>query len=291
MLRSTIVLLFACTLSTLASAQKGRFHHRISQQVLDRLKGGTPSVLLSPKHQLCVQEYRNKNGSQVHTLSNPVLKGVVTRDKDKLLVDFWSIVHKPASLDHREQDYCHGSATVINSNDPPDFSFQLPARAALKDPTVRVRIPFRSWVYGVNSIGIKWRGRVTSVDQTDSTKTVNNGPNVQTGNINLGFTLGRSFGWTKFTHRSTNNVSITPALALGFSSTTLAKEPLSRKADVTNLSANLVLSPAMSMIVARNDVGLIFSYGWDFMTGQGSSVWAYNGRPWFGLGVSASLKI
>jgi hypothetical protein len=261
---SLVLVLFACHT---AQAQKGRFHHRISNVLLKSLE--KKGVVLTPqKDSICTQQ-------------DAVLKGVVTRDGYVLSIDFWTILHKPPGI----LDPCAGQAEVINSQSTMNYALQLPIRNTVGDPTVKASIPYRSWIYGINSLGIKWRGSVT-----DSLGTRYD-PSVVSGNINLGITVGRSFGWTKFTHRSTNNLSFTPAFALGFSSANLSKELLRSNVDVSKSTSNLILSPAASFIVARNEFGLIFSYGWDLMTGPGSDAWAYQGKPFFGLGISASLKL
>src|SRR5690606_15639896 len=116
-------------------------------------------------------------------------------------------------------------------------------------------------------------------------------PNVLGSSFNLGLSIGYSFGWTTFTHRFNNNVSVTPSFSLGFSAISLSKEPLKKNISTKYSPSNFVLSPAFTTIFARNDVGITFSYGRDIMFGKNASSWAYQGKGWFGIGVAAGLKL
>jgi hypothetical protein len=148
-----------------------------------------------------------------------------------------------------------------------------------------IHLHYQTWVIGVNTIGAKFRPRVKDYNGNEYST------NVISGSINAGFTLGYSFGWTTFTHRNTTSWSLTPAFALGFSAASLGKEPLKKQVSVTYNPSNFVLSPSIGCIIARNDLGILFNYGHDFMFGKNSSAWAYQKKKFFGIGLSASFKL
>ncbi len=173
---------------------------------------------------------------------------------------------------------------IINANTKNDLFIDL-NRSKVGNRTRSITLPYETFIIGINNISIKFRPKVR--DYNDSLYT----PNVVGSNINLGLTFGYSFGWTKFTHRSNANFSVTPAISLGFSAISLSKEPLKRKVSVVTQPGNFVLSPAASLIFARNDVGLIFAYGTDMMFGKNAGAWAYQKKGWFGVGIAAGLKL
>ncbi len=173
---------------------------------------------------------------------------------------------------------------IINANTKNDLYIDL-NRAKVGNRTRSIILPYETFIIGINNISIKFRPKVR--DYNDSLYT----PNVVGSNINLGLTFGYSFGWTKFSHRSNPNFSITPSASLGFSAISLSKEPLKKKISVVTQPGNFVLSPAASLVFARNDVGLIFAYGIDIMFGKNAGIWAYQKKGWFGIGIAAGLKL
>ena len=174
---------------------------------------------------------------------------------------------------------------IINANSKNDLQIDL-NRTKVGDLTKKIVLRYETFIIGLNNITIKFRPKVR--DYNDSLYK----PNVVgSNNINLGLMIGRSWGWTKFTHRSNNNFSVTPAFSLGFSAISLSKEPLKRKVSVVTQPGNFVISPAASVIFARNDVGVVFAYGMDIMFGKNANVWAYQKKGWFGIGIAAGLKL
>lgn len=173
---------------------------------------------------------------------------------------------------------------IINANTKNDLYIDL-NRSKVGNKTRSITLPYETFIIGINNISIKFRPKVR--DYNDSLYT----PNVVGSNINLGLSFGYSFGWTKFSHRSNPNFSVTPSVSLGFSAISLSKEPLKRKVSVVTQPGNFVLSPAATLIFARNDVGLIFAYGMDMMFGKNASAWAYQKKGWFGIGIAAGLKL
>ncbi|MEP7166104.1 MAG: hypothetical protein ABI741_15480 [Ferruginibacter sp.] len=176
------------------------------------------------------------------------------------------------------------TVVLINANQKNDLYIDL-NRAKIGNPTQKIVLHYRTLLLGLNNISIKFRPTVK--DYNDSIYS----PNVLSSSFNLGLSIGYSFGWTKFTHRFNNNFSITPSFSLGFSAISLSKEPLKKNVTTKYNPSNFVLSPAFTTIIARNDVGITFSYGHDIMFGKNASAWAYQGKRWFGIGVAAGLKL
>jgi len=253
-----------------------KFQYRISKDKLKELNNQGYQIVdvNNVQYQLCPQ------------LKKP-FKCLINNIGGELLIDPWAITDSRTNtaLKKTKTDPCFGQAGVINANTPNSLKIINLKRSMVGNPTRSIKLHYQTIIVGVNIIGLKVRPQVR--DYNDSLYS----SNVVTGNINLGLSVGYSFGWTKFTHRSSHSWSITPGLSFGFSSASLSKEPLKKKVITAYTPSNFVLSPSTSIIIARNDIGLIFSYGHDVMFGRHSDAWAYQGKGFFGLGIVAGLKL
>lgn len=261
----TAVLLVTC-LSLQAQSHRLRFKYRISQKKITSLANGSPSIRI-----------KDSSGNPYNLCSTKPesyrLKAVINQDKYLLNIDPWAI----------DDSDCAGTAGIINKTTDNDLSISLPARPYVGDRTIWIRLPYQSFIVGINSTVVKYRPAVK--DTTGSRVS-----GIFSAGASLGFSLGYSFGWTKFTHRAANSTSVTPSLALGFSSQSLKDQPLRKKFEGP-IVGKLITSPSLNVTIARNDIGLILSYGMDFMSGSEGKSWAYQGKGYFGLGVAAGLKL
>ncbi|TYZ12712.1 hypothetical protein FY528_05325 [Hymenobacter lutimineralis] len=293
MQRFVLCALFLCNIQLVCAqvpSYRARFRYILTQRRIDQLRKGCPSLIVTDA--LGKTAY-NLCSVGVPSGRQPRIRALVTNDKGTLLLDPWSVrddrVNKPcqARSDSTsvKKDPCYGTTGIINAAIDNDLRIQLPKRTRIGDPTIATWLHYQTWLFGVNAIGLKVRPRVK--DDADSTYT----RNAVSGTLNLGLNVGYSFGWTYFTHRSSHSYSITPGLNLGFSGVSLSKEPLKRKTTLTYIPSNFVFSPALSLIGARNDVGLIFTVGVDRMFGKYADVWLYQNKLFYGIGVSAGLKL
>ena len=211
----------------------------------------------------------------VYSLCGNSLKVLISQSAGVLKIDPWAIT---------SPDNCSGRPGIINRTTLNELQINM-NRKSVGQPTRTIVLPYRTWLIGINAIALKVRPSVTDVDGKKFSA------NVLASNFSLGPSLGYSFGWTTFTHRSATSWSVTPGASLGFSALSLAKEPLKEKVDVSTSPSNLLLSPSTTLIIARNDIGITFSYGWDKMIGKNKNAWAYQGKGFFGIGVAASLKL
>jgi hypothetical protein len=269
-----LVLLFSIMDSAYSqlATHRFRFQHRISKKKLAKLSS-------APAPLLYITDASGNKYDFCQYLKKP-FKCIVTYDASKrtLLLDSWAIIPNDTQCQ---------TAGIINSTTPNTLQIKLPDRNKIGDKTVAVRLPYRTWVLGVNALAFKLRPKVKDYSGNNYT------PSAITSGVNLGITIGHSFGWTNFRSNNlgNNSFSLTPAFSLGFSSASLSKEPLKKQVVVTYNPSNLILSPAASLIIARNDIGIILSFGKECMTGKNSSAWAYQGKGYFGLGIAAGLKL
>jgi hypothetical protein len=209
------------------------------------------------------------------------LKVLITATAGLLKIDPWKIVHDPAN---GITDGCLGKADKINSTTVNNLSISI-NRKLVGDPTIAIKIPYNAWIIGLNAIALKIRPKV------EDYKGNLYSANAVGASINLGPSIGYSFGYTTFTHRTATSWSATPSISLGFSTVSLAKEPLKKEVVTTFTPSNFVLSPSFSLIIARNDLGITFCYGKDAMMGRHKTAWAYQGKSFFGIGIAAGLKL
>jgi len=217
-----------------------------------------------------------KDPTKNYSLCRNKLKVLVTQSAGALSLDPWAI---DASTDD-----CVDDIDIINSQTDNDLIIDM-NRRKVGQSTNTIKLPYSSFVIGVNAVALKIRPRITDINKKDY------GRNVIGGTITLGPTIGYTFGITTFTHRSANSWSVTPGASVGFGALSLKNEPLEKIADVSSSPSNLILSPSFNVILARNDIGLIVSYGWDNMTGGNHDAWAYQGKGFLAIGISAGLKL
>ncbi|MDB5257619.1 MAG: hypothetical protein JWM14_2314 [Chitinophagaceae bacterium] len=276
---STLLILFiGLELSAQVTSNRIRFKYRINKHKLASLNNSGYQITddKGNSYQFCDK------------LKKP-FKCLINNKDGILSIDPWGINDKRINPSKTNVlDPCYdslGTSTVINANTSNKLKLTLKSRTLVGAPTEAITLHYQTWIVGINVVGLKIRPSVK--DYNDSIYSAN----VITGSINLGLNIGYSFGWTTFTQRTSNSWSITPSMAFGFSSASLSKEPLKKKITTTYTPNNFILSPSVSVIIARNDVGLIFSYGHDIMFGRHADAWAYQGKGFFAFGIVAGLKL
>ncbi len=269
-----------------APTHRLKFKYRLTQKVINDLT--SRSVILKDA---------NNNAVNLCTAPNSlkVIKCLVTNKDGLLTIDPWKISDSRTDPSSNLIDPCYGNTSTINAGTQYPLKIDIQrgfSRAGapgtpvlVGHPTKQITLHYQTWLIGVNTSAVKFRPSVKDYNGNEYS------PNAITGTINAGLTIGYSFGWTTFTHRSTNSWSITPAFSLGLASASLAKEPLKKQVTTTYNPSNFIISPALGVIFARNDVGVFFTYGHDFMTGRNSDAWAYQGKHFFGIGLSAGFKL
>lgn len=257
---------------TSAQTNRVRFRYRISHEKEREMNAnglyftaGTDSFSLCP-----------------HTSK---FKTLITLVNGQLVLDPWSILdHRTdTTLSQDKVDPCYAQPRIINALTSNTIIVDL-RRSRVGEPTKVLRLPYQTWIFTVNSIGVKFRPKVTAANDSIVFASAMAG-------VSLGFSAGYSLGFTTFTHRTANSWSFTPSVGLGFSTVSLSKEPLTEKVDLKGVGSNFVLSPAFNFVVARNDIGLIFAYGTDLALGKYGNKWAYHRKPFLGIGVAAGFKL
>lgn len=209
------------------------------------------------------------------------LKVLITASGGILTIDPWKIKYDPAIPN---SDPCRDDASTINSATENKLIMSL-KRTKVGDATRSINIPYGAWLLGINAVALKMRPKVEDFKGNLWSA------NAVGGNFSLGPSIGYSFGYTKFNHRTATSWSATPSLSIGFSTVSLSKEPLNKEVVTSFTPSNFVLSPSVNLILARNDLGITLCYGKDAMMGRHKTAWAYQGKSFFGIGIAAGLKL
>lgn len=271
---SLFFLLFSLPASHLwAQSNKIKFKYKITEAKINELTA----------KKLAIKEKNNPASPSYRLCPNSSLKALITLKDTSLVIDPWTITKDGTQAELTGYSPCTGQPGIINSQTPNKLVIDIP-RARIGDSTKVIRFHYDALIIGINSINIKFRPGVNDY------KGVKHGASTTASAISLGIGAGYSRGFTSFTRRSSNNYSATLGASLGFSSVDMTKEILKQNIDVTGLGNILVLSPSVNLTLARNDIGIILAYGWDYIT-KNNGAWAYHDKPFFGIGIATGLKL
>jgi hypothetical protein len=201
---------------------------------------------------------------------------MITPGSGLLQIDPWAIIKNSCGDPS-------GMSTVINAYSKNSIIITFP-RKLVGDPTVVLNLDYGAWILNVSTLGAKFRPSVKDSSNIKHAATASG------SNLNLGLTYGYSWGYTAFNNRTNNSYSFTLSGGLGFSTTDITKEIVTTHL-APGLGSEFVLSPSINTIFARNDIGILLSFGVDLMTGKQASSWAYQGKPFIGLGIAAGFKL
>ena len=183
LLCACILLISWCNMSAQFLNYRVKFRYKISQTKLTKLNTNKLDIV-------------DDKGNKYKICGKTKLKCLITQDKDgNLQIDPWSISDPSTNPLTKVNDPCLNDANTINSNTPNSLMIKL-KRDKIGDPTKPVWFPYQSIILSVNVIGLKVRPSVR--DYNDSLYSIS----AAAASINLGLSLGYSFGWTQFTHRS-----------------------------------------------------------------------------------------
>lgn len=150
-------------------------------------------------------------------------------------------------------------------------------------PTLVMWVPFQSINLGLNTL--PYRRRNTST-QNNGTTIV---PSQGTSAFSLAFNAGYTFGWSQITTRAITNWSLTLGGYFGPSTADLRKETVENPSTWITNQTNATINYGFNLILARNNLGLVFAYGIEKAIGSKKEQWIYNNVPYFGFGINTSF--
>lgn len=171
---------------------------------------------------------------------------------------------------------------------PVDASTPVPleikdGRMSIYQPTKMLKVPYKHFTIGINSIPFRYRSRRVLHDSVVAHGTA-------TTSFNLALNLGYTWGYSSITTRARNDYSFTLGVFTGPSTVQLTSSNVVNAPNFTaGNSTNAVLSYGINAIFARNGLGIMISVGADKALGSYGNKWIYDNIPWIGLGVAANF--
>lgn len=198
-------------------------------------------------------------------------KGIITVASGNINVDLFSREGEPP------KDNCITGKSKVTPLKLIDnrYIYSLPTRV--------LWVPFTAVNFGLNTLPFRVRKSVT-VDETGA-KIPAAGTTAFSLALNVGFTLG----WSQVTTRSLNNYSFTFGAYCGPSTADIKKETVKYPSRLTTAYTAATMTYGLNIIFARNNLGLVFAYGWESVMGDSGKDWLYNKQPYFGFGVNTSF--
>jgi hypothetical protein len=167
------------------------------------------------------------------------------------------------------------------SNNTPLGHFEIDVKKSrIGDPHTVAKIPFRA---------INWNASLTlykirSAQHGNPVYAVSDPASMLVSVI-----YGYTFGYSKISHESITNYYTTIGPFAGITSANLTSDTVTNPALLTKEQNNVAYSYGISAVLGRNNFGFSLSLGFDASIGQNSSLWIYQHKPWFGIGVSTGL--
>lgn len=200
-------------------------------------------------------------------------KGLIAVSNGKISFDPWQITSFPSVVP--------ADRLAIDVNTPIPLELK-DGRQKISDPTKVLWVPYRHITSSINSIPFRYRAKRLLADTVHATGTV-------TTAFSLAISVGQTWGWSHITTRARNDFSFTLGGFIGPSSVDLKKETVKTPGSFVAGRTNPVLSYGITIILARNGLGVLLAYGFDNAFGKFGNDWIYDKMPWFGFGVSASF--
>ncbi len=279
-----------------------KFRHVLRRQRVMEYAGATSAVppnthfWLNTRPLPLVYVDQNKKIERVQPFSicSKKLFGVIRMDKQTPVVDFWTLTsppvtemrYGPSSNDQAPVQWdCLSQTTPIGTTTEQldgktvvkDYRFELDlGRSTLGQSTNLVRVPFRTFAFGISTIPVRIRKGL---------------PSPATGQVNASVFGGFVWGNSRITHRGINNWAWTVGPFVGLSLVEL-KKPQYKNQGVYVVDQTLpAVSYGVSFIRSFNKIGFTLSFGTDRATGGNAKEWLYQNKLWYGIGVSTSFDV
>ncbi|KQR67589.1 hypothetical protein ASF92_18085 [Pedobacter sp. Leaf176] len=258
------------TFSNLSFSQI-RFHHIVDEQKIQRKYGFTLQKIVTTPPSLSTP-YETRITTNV-SLCNIKRKGVITVSSGQINFDIWQIIDDINCGANGLDSTTSLKSTQIRFTDN---------RATLGRQTKVMWVPFQAINLGLNTLPFRYRLPITLPNGTKTT-------GIGTTSFQLALNAGYTWGWSAINTRLINNYSITLGGYFGPSTADLKsgvyKDPTKYVADQTNAT----LTYGANLILARNNLGLVFAFGTENATGKNGEQWIYNGKPYLAFGINTSF--
>lgn len=246
------ILLFLLTSTSICCYSQVLFHHKLSTSRLTRFG-----------FRLVDQA---GNAKDLCTTRN----GVISVSGGKISFDLWQI---------QDANTCPNGIDATSTITPLSI---VQNRATFGDPTLILRVPYQAVTIGVNTLPFRYRFKVKPNDSTTISGT-------GTSSFSLALNAGYTFGISSITTRAINNYSFTVGAYVGPSTTDLKKNVYKDPSKYVSDRTVATMTYGVNIILARNNLGLVFALGWEKALGTNGDQWVFNNEPYFGFGINTSF--
>lgn len=254
----TLVVILSITATTVQAQNRAGFHYKLKDQRIIR-SGWT-------------LEWQPKGGAAVPMkVCSKKLDVMLGSAGEKIPVDVWQITDG--------KTLGTGCIDVTTPGNAGDDRLVLvhPARTDLSKATRPLRLGYSGLVFGGSAIAARVRFAVDSMPETGV----------------AGFTFsvygGQTWGQAYITPRRITHIGLTIGPFLGMSTTDMKKAAFKDKTAWKYDRTALTMCYGGNLILYRNNIGLVISYGYETVLGPQSKQWVYNWNPWLGIGLATSL--
>jgi len=270
---TTKKIILGLILMTVTSISFGqiRYHHIVDEQKIQRKYGFTlQKIITTPPNTTTPYETRTTTDLNLCGVKR---KGVITVSNGQINFDVWQIT---------DGINC-GTNGLDSSTSLRQTQFRFTdSRSTVGRPTKVMWVPYQAINIGVNTLPFRYRFPVKVNDSTTVA-------GIGTGSFQLAFNIGYTWGWSAITSRVLNNYSITLGAYAGPSTTDLKKGVYKDPSKYVSDQTNATMTYGANLILARNNLGLVFAFGTENALGKNADQWIYNGQPYFAFGINTSF--
>jgi hypothetical protein len=209
---------------------------------------------------------------------NRVRPASIAFTNGQILLDFWSIIDNldtglPGNYIHRNAPW---GVYEIKQN---------PLRATLHDPTMAIKLKFDGFGLGISSVPFRYRFKAKIDDQTKTTQTVTS------PRPDVAATIGYLWGHSTFSRRGVTHWPKTLGIMVGVSSAELKNGVVVSTSELygsSKIQTNPALTYGFQFTFGRNNFGALIAVGFETNFGKYAKDWAYQAKPFIGLGLVAN---
>jgi hypothetical protein len=241
-----------------ASFGQGRFkiHHIIKKSAIQ--SGYLPLVYKD-----------NENRLQPVSICSDKLYGIVRISQGVPVVDFWSITN---------DDYANNSHCISKNTELGRFEIDL-SRKKVGDPVRHVKVPFSGWIFGIGTTPFRFRPKTKSF------------PSAVSSQIGINATYGKYVGYSMVSQSAITNYGLIIGPFAGITEVRLEKSTVIDPDSWIEDRTNSAFTYGLNIALTRNNLGIVLSLGFDHNLGSNSKDWAYQNKPWIGIGVNTYLGV
>jgi len=256
MIKISILILALGASSAILGQGRFKIHHIIKKSAIE--SGYLPLI------------YKDKeNKLQPVSICSDKLYGIVRISEGVPVVDFWPIIN---------DGYANNSHCISKNTELGRFEIDL-SRKKVGDPVRYVKVPFSGWIFGIGTTPFRFRPKTKSF------------PSAVSSQIGINATYGKYVGYSRVSESAIINYGLIVGPFAGITEVRLEKSTVINPDRWIEDRTNSAFTYGLNIALTRNNLGIVISLGLDHNLGSNSKDWAYQNKPWIGIGVNTYLGV